>query len=342
MVENSTSNAQGEKRRLVTDLLPWLALISLILSTMFVFGQLALLVHPGEAGADTRSRLFADYQPWAYNLIPPINIAAFINDIQKEQALLGTPTPEIVETGVYWVPPTATQELLPRPTNTLGLPPTRTATQRPPASPTPTRSITQTKTATRTIATLTALPSATATATATRTSLPPTRTFTVPPQPTITQTNTQAPTRTFTPVPPTVTITPIPVTRTFTPLPPTFTFTATAVPPTKVPPTPVPPTPVQTTYTAVRPKLEQSKVSSDIPGGCQASFGYTNENRREVDIPLGPRNTLSNDNVTTSTGLPTHFSTGQVSGALQVTWDSGASLTWMLDGRAATANWCSP
>lgn len=73
-----------------------------------------------------------------------------------------------------------------------------------------------------------------------------------------------------------------------------------------------------------------------------ASFGYRNDNALEVDIPLGPRNLLSDDTAVLSAEQPTHFGVGRKVEAFQATWNSGQPLIWSLDGRSASANWCNP
>ena len=96
MAKDPINPMKEEKRRLFHDLFLWLALIPLIFGSLFACGQLALILVPEEAGAITRSLLKADYLPWAYNLIPPINVEAFIQDVVKEQQLFGpTGMPEV-------------------------------------------------------------------------------------------------------------------------------------------------------------------------------------------------------------------------------------------------------
>lgn len=162
---------------------------------------------------------------------------------------------------------------------------------------------------------------------------------------TTTQVLSQTPTRTVTPVQTSTTA----PTYTNTAVPPTATST-NANPPAPTPtrtrtPTP-PPAPTATqsapTYSPVIPIAENSGSSSPVAGGCQASFGYQNNNAQPVDIQIGMRNALSDEGAVVSPGQPTHFQVGQVSSAFSVTWTSGGPLIWSLDGRSAVANWCNP
>ena len=370
MAKDPINPMKEEKRRLFHDLFLWLALIPLIFGSLFACGQLALILVPEEAGAITRSLLKADYLPWAYNLIPPINVEAFIQDVVKEQQLFGpTGMPESTAINeLFLIPPT--------PTNI----PVSTATQTETPEPEKTRppSARTTPTITNTTAVLTPTLPLTLTATAspsptkTRTRLPGNRTSTPtdepdhPPQPTRTRTpspptltNTAViPTRTHTPVLPTVTRTKVPNTPTHTVRPPTATKTFTPVAASKTP-TVATKTPVVTqapvaTNTPVTPEAKSTPTSAPVrpiaenkgasekdleTGGCKAYFGYQNDNPMAVTIPLGELNFLSVE-ADTSPGIPTGFKVGRVAPAFTVVWTKSGSITWTLNGRKATARWC--
>ncbi len=164
-IQGAEHAEEQERRRRPWFLLPWMLLVFLIL---FCCGQLALISSLPASGESTRSELQADYQPWAFIPMAPIDPGMLLEALQElgweitpiataEGCLLpgqtcdGTPTP----TGVV---PTAT--------NAPGTPGTPTVT------PTPW------------------VP------TITPTSEPPTRTPTVTNTPTITNTPTQTPTPT--------------------------------------------------------------------------------------------------------------------------------------------------
>lgn len=170
----------------------------------------------------------------------------------------------------------------------------------------------------------------------------------IPPQPTATEdrpepTNTRAPTRTITPSPsPTRTFAPLLPTSTNTeepPPPPTRTPTQTATQPppptatttsTRVPPTVPPPPP----YIPISPSV---RGVAQVSGGCKATFGYTNNNSYPVNIELGPRNQLNMEG-----SPPTSFAVGQVLVAFEITWNTGGSLIWSLDGSNEEIAWCNP
>jgi hypothetical protein len=340
MIQNTTGEQVDEKRRSRKDLLIWLVLIPLISGTLLCCGQLALYLIPGEPGRDTSSLLSADYHPWQYGDIVPINIdeEAFLEDIREEQ---GT-----VVVGDFWVPPTSTAGAIgqvtetptpqgPGASNTPGTPkastptPTRsgsiTATSGPtstlPVTPTPPPTITNTVSPT---STLPAPPSPPA---------PPTDTS-EPVRPTNTRTNTPLPTRTrtFTPTPPATLPPPPPPPATWTP---TFTNTPATVTPITNTPSPTP------TYAPVRPIAQNDGAAEQVAnGGCRIFFDYQNDNPNEVDIPVGPRNNLDDPAAIANPPQPTHFLVGRVIGAFEFTWYSGLPLVWTLDGRTATAYWC--
>ena len=148
------------------NLILWLLLVPVVFGTLVLFSNLALVVDLEKLAADTRSLLQAQYQAWAYNEIPPINIAAFFSDIQKEIEQQGTPvvTPTIEE-GTFWLPPTteAVDNATPIPVTPA---PTNTSTIEPVVS-TPTKGTTPSITPTRVTRTATLAPTNTLQPTAT-------------------------------------------------------------------------------------------------------------------------------------------------------------------------------
>jgi hypothetical protein len=317
--ETPGTGAQGKPKR--NTLATWLALSVVIFVILAFCGQLALLLLPNQLpSGDTRSRLQVLYQAWAYNEIPPIDVAALIQDLQEERDRLGTPgLPPIVdllETVVLELPTT-----LPRLEGTPTAPPpavTPSATPEPTSTRRPTNTPTQPPT-------VTPSPS-------------PTRTWPPPPPPTSTDTEeppppppppSRTPTQTVTPSPSPVTPTP---TFTHTPETPTVTVEVTE------------PTP---TYAPVRPIAENNGESIVDPAGqgCLAYFGYRNDNPVEVDIPYDPvggRNFFNVGYVLIDPEPPSHFLIERVSPAFMVIWNVEGSFIWNLDGRQAEAFWCDP
>lgn len=338
-MSNFTSDRPNEKRRRSwNDLLLWLALLPLILGSLVCSGQLALLVNLKSFSADTSTRLFASYLPWPYDKIPPLNLPALIKDIENDERAAGAlATPVAIVTGEFLVPPTPTASATPQVISTstpVFYPSSTPEIPLPQATPSPTRMPPSSTPTTQ----------PTATATATRI---PTRVFTSTPLP--------PPTETEAPPPPSATPTRVPPTATPTQPTPTTPPQPTATPtkppsPTAPPPTPTPTVPTPTyapptvtpTYAPVRPVAENDGVSEAVPEGCRAYFGYRNDNPQEVDIPLGPRNLISDDTAAISPGLTTHFLVGRVFGVFEVVWNSGGPIIWTLDGRSASANWCGP
>ncbi len=317
MSQDTASSSNEEKRRSIKGLLTWLVLIPLILGTLICCGQMALFFMQNDQGGYTSSLLAADYRPWPYEKIPPINVEAFMKDVQAEE---GT-----VIVGDYWVFPSPSTTVFPIAQATI--PPTATD---PPAAPTsvppsPTRLVTLTPN----IPTSTLQPSSTPLPTLTRAVFIPSSTQAPPPA---------NPTATFTLAPPPATITFTPTfTQTFTPMPTdTFTFTPTTETPL-ITPTFTP------TYAPVRPIAENDGAADQMDnGGCRAYFGYRNDNPSEVDILVGPQNNLNDQAAIDNPPQPIQFMVGRVFGAFEFTWYSGLSLIWTLDGRTATANWCYP
>lgn len=297
------------------NLILWLLLVPVVFGTLVLFSNLALVVDLEKLAADTRSLLQAQYQAWAYNEIPPINIAAFFSDIQKEIEQQGTPvvTPTIEE-GTFWLPPTT--EAVDNPTP---VPVTPASTNTPTNEPvvfTPTRGTT-----------------------------PSTTPTTMPRTATLTPTNTFPPTATVQ-IRPTYTNTPEPEE-------PTSTARATATATKANTPTPVTPQPTYTAtptatleYFPIRPIAENNGESVVDPDGqgCLAYFGYRNNNSIEIDIPIGERNYLSETpvRIAPESEQPTHFYTDRISPAFEVVWNNPVPFTWYLDGREAVVQWCNP
>ena len=324
-MQQEPDNSQNqERRRSLTDLLIWLALVPFILGTLLCCGQLALVLLPGSSYAKTGSLLSAEYKPWPYESIAAIDIERFIRDIEKEQRLYGTGVPEeVLDDTVYWEPPTPVVEIG-LVTPGTGTPVTRTPTQ---AQRTPTQTFTPTSrivTVTRAV-TVTTLP--TVTRTPTPTSRPPTFlptwTFTAEPE------EEDPPTRTATA---TATNTSTPTTE------PTLTFTPTPENTLTLTPTITP------TYAPVRPFAENNGVSEPVPGGgCRAFFGYRNDNPQAVDIPVSEdRNWIDDPVAQANPPQPTHFEVGRIFSVFEFTWFTGQDLTWWLDSRPAVAIWCDP
>jgi hypothetical protein len=294
-----------------------------VFGTLVFFSELAMVINLGDFATDTQSKLEAGYKPWPYDQIPPINIAAFFSDIQREIALFGTPeATTTVEVGPFWIPPTATPGIGAE--TTLTAPAIVTITSTPAKAEitlTPTKGV-----PTGTPVTPTKAPTITAT----------------PITPTNTPTTVFQPINTSTPVPePESTHTPTPVTP--TPIP---TFTKTTPPPVITPNTPTTEASLPPPYYPVRPIAENNGESTVDPGGqgCLGYFGYRNDNTQEVDIPLGALNFLSDTpvSITPDNELPTHFLTDRVSPAFEVVWNTSGPLTWNLDGRTAVLQWCNP
>lgn len=298
-------------------LVAWLILVPVVFGTLIGFSELAMTLDLENLAADTRSLLEAGYHPWPYDQIPPINVAAFIEDVQKELELLGTPViTATVQEGAFWIPATVTaEEPLPNETPEPGEQPTAEASatpteERPGATPTQlTPSVTASRTNTVVIftRTLTITPTPTPrTPTPTRT---PTKIVIRP-----TSTEVTEPERSPTP------------TRTFPP-----TITVVTEPPT--------------TYHVIPIAENLGESSPDPEGqGCMAIFGYDNENLGEVDIPVGDRNYLSQPAVRIEPGgsLPTHFLVDRISPAFAVVWNVEGPISWFLDGGEAVVQWCNP
>jgi hypothetical protein len=147
---------EQERRRRPWFLIPWILLVFLIL---FCCGQVALLSQLRGSGEDTRSELQADYQPWAFVPMAPIDPNALLEALglnlltpipTLDGCLLlgqncdGTPTQE-VGTPVPGTPGTVTPTITPTATATID--PSLTPTNEP---PTITPTITNTPTVTPT------------------------------------------------------------------------------------------------------------------------------------------------------------------------------------------------
>lgn len=81
--------------------------------------------------------------------------------------------------------------------------------------------------------------------------------------------------------------------------------------------------------------------------GCMGYFGYINGNPGDVDIPSGGANYLTAGAYYVYTsdpyymdGLPSRFYPGRFSGIVQVKWEGGSPITWVINGQSATLNWC--
>lgn len=362
MTESLEQPKQNERRRTrrLSDLVIWLILTPFVFLTLLCFSELAMIIDLENLAADTRTLLQAAYQPWPYDEIPPIDIAALFSDIQKDLEVLGTPfTTPTVQEGNFWVPVTPTPDTNPVLTATEELPFIASATNTDvfdtPTRPISTSTMTRQATATSTITTA-----------PTRTFAPtiaPTNTSAPPPE----NTKTPVPAATTTPVPPATptstqttepTATKIIVTSTSTapatntPVPATATPIATAT--TKIPPTVTVGSPTPETETPapsptpilVFPIAENGGESSPDPDGqgCMAIFGYRNESSNEVDIPAGDQNYLSITPVRIEPDdeLPTHFRTDRVSPAFGVVWNVPGPISWFLSGQEAVVQWCNP
>ncbi len=74
-VQGADKAEEREQRRRPWFLIPWMLLVFLIL---FCCGQVALLSQLQGSGEDTRSELQADYQPWAFVPMAPIDPNALL------------------------------------------------------------------------------------------------------------------------------------------------------------------------------------------------------------------------------------------------------------------------
>jgi hypothetical protein len=97
------------------------------------------------------------------------------------------------------------------------------------------------------------------------------------------------------------------------------------------------------------PIAENEGESQVVEGGCQAYFGYRNENPFEVSIAIGDRNQFNfiypSENVVLEPAEQvTNFLVGRQNGVFSVTWNSstGENFIWSLDGHSAVARWCNP
>lgn len=323
MANPPSNNFPEPNRKTFRGLLFWLGLLPIILGSLILCGQIALLVSFNTSPTNTASRLIADYLPWTYDLIPALNIPGLLEDIQRDERALNTPSgPVAVVTGVFLEPPTPTvdntQPVFPTPT----IPPAETATKPPQATSTsqPSRTLTPTLAPTNTL-----VPT-----------FLPTWTPSEEPQPEEPTATPITPTSTpVTPSPTPVTPSPTPVTPSPTPVTPT---------PTPVTPTPKPPTPTNTPDPRLlRPTAGTSQAGPDS-GTCQVTFGYTNENPGPMDIPYGPFNifNLPEESLTIEPPRPSTFEAGTHDSVFTVTWNSGDMLSWMLGGYHADALWCNP
>jgi hypothetical protein len=103
-------------------LLPWMVVVSLIL---FACGQLALVLRAAPGTADTRSNLSADYSPWSFMPMAPLD-PAFLVQLASDLEI----DPSIVDSPVCLLPGSECQA---SPTASV-TPPLLGATQDPPGS----------------------------------------------------------------------------------------------------------------------------------------------------------------------------------------------------------------
>jgi hypothetical protein len=303
--------AQEEQRSELRTLLRWLLLVPVIFILLFGCGWMATLGLP-VASADTRSLLKADYGPWTFEVIQPVN-PEIIQEVLEDQLLypstFSEPVAPTIIPAPFW--------------------PTATPTPSPTAGPTLTPSLSGTASVTPTLvtpsATSTSSPSPTASETAT-----PTHTATPSPTPTQSATPTRTPTRTNTP-PPTNTLAP-----TNTPVPPTATPTNTPVPPTATPTnTPVPPTatPTATTTNTPTPTSTNSPTPTPTPGSSPQVDAVSTDTTIGSGFTIS--HTTSGSNRLMLVGVSMTKETGGVPSVTTLTYN-GVSLT--LVGTQSTSD----
>lgn len=207
--------SQGE----LWELARWLMLTPGVFVILLGCGQFALWGKISGAYVDMPSNLQADYHPWSFIALAPLNNSAIMDEIQREQETQNTPEPIKIPVSFWATPqPAAESSSDPAPTTDNPVPPT--------AAPLTTLQASFTVTPKRTAsATFTASPTTTRTPTFT---LTPTRTGTW----LLTVTRTTTPTTTSTPtIVPTETPKPIPsATVNLPPLPPRPTSPPTEIP----------------------------------------------------------------------------------------------------------------
>jgi hypothetical protein len=367
----------NERSKFLRNLLFWLLLLPIVMGSLFLCGQMALWFSPAEQAVDTRSRIKADYQPWQFQQVAAIDVAALQQDIINEQGSAVRIPASTLQTGDFWpeqsatpvilagpvVTPTPTESglitvITPTPTSTTLLStPTQTKTFTPTSATatatvtnTPVRTATPTATATPTLRVATNTPTSTHipttpvvwTPTPTRTPVIIHITYTFTPTPTQTNTSTITPTPTITSTP---TVTPTP-TNTSTPTD-TPTPTDTVPPPTFT----FTPTPTETpvpAYIPVRPIAENSGLADPVgTDSCQGYFGYKNDNAYDVTLAKGVNNQIVGSYTGifpslpyTGNDVPTLFYSGRFSGAFRIVWNTAGPISWDLDGRTATFPWC--
>ncbi len=348
------------------DLLRWMTLAPVVLAILLLCGQVALLIRASIGSSDTRSVLNADYQTWIYEKLAPINAKAIIEDLLKDSLIENAgPVPgATLAVGQFWptstpqagqavftvtptaVPATATSapSLSPLPTDTIMPQPTFTLTATASSVPTQTRTLPPPP------------PTATPVPPQSEPSDTPPPTNTATPLPTLTPAPTETPLPTDTIVPaatstsvstatitsiPTVTNTPVPTaTSTLTPTE-TLIPTETAVPTLTNTPTDTPTPTATLPYARLHPIVENEGVSEVVDDTrCRAYFGYRNDNAYVVQIPIGENNQIAPSVLSINPEVPEAFRIGRVIAAFSVEWGGGSSLTWLLDGKSATAGWC--
>lgn len=123
--------------------LPWLAGSVCIFALLYMSSYLALLWLPPHPQIDTKSRLTADYAPWAALVFQPVD-SAMIDEIRQEQDL----PEEIIIDGSFWPtsnfetqPPdsnqTAVHNSVSTPQATLDIPLSSTTAIQPPSTSSP-------------------------------------------------------------------------------------------------------------------------------------------------------------------------------------------------------------
>ncbi|MGH2621592.1 MAG: hypothetical protein ACRDHG_13655, partial [Anaerolineales bacterium] len=146
---SSKAREQAEQKAELRELLRWLLLVPLIFLALFGCGWMATLGLP-VASADTRSLLNADYSPWSFEVIRPVD-PDIIEEIQQDQILypstFSEPVEPIIIPAPFW--PTATPTPTPTPGPTLTPSPSLTASATPTLG-TPTASLTASPTFTST------------------------------------------------------------------------------------------------------------------------------------------------------------------------------------------------
>ncbi|MEJ2608134.1 MAG: hypothetical protein P8Z41_15905 [Anaerolineales bacterium] len=161
-MEEEVGRQEEERKEKRNELAQWLLLVPLILLLLFGCGTCGMM-RGQTAHADTRSQMNADYSPWPFMVLHPVN-PDIIEEIRRDAEYYPGPGSEsgdpIVEPGDFWETstPTSAATLADTPTATELASATTTSTATEPASATASSTITATSS-----------PSSTATATDTGT-----------------------------------------------------------------------------------------------------------------------------------------------------------------------------